>query len=453
MSTTESKYKKQTSLDLLKQELTDVDKSFLIHLYKLRCMSVDLAFRFFYSRRRALMPYCEDRLFFMVDNGLITMEQAPGIETEIIFLTKDGVRYVTTCIDSAVSGIIREVWNEKEQRMESVVKSAATLRIKPPLIKHQLALNYFVLEYMEFADKNGIEYEYYDMLFAPKCSAKMMPDGVLVLNNKIVLVEMDTGSERGQVLLRRWESYRVFFARPTPFYDRLPIVILFVLENNSEKLTRKNTFLRSVCNSGLISDLDGQPELYTVRVDEARTLLQKGFDLKKTNYSLLMPTMKYLTQKCGMKVYDANFTKEAGAPSFSYYAALVKEDTEAVVALDGRRVEYLLDIWDDGRLSVLHKILYMRRIGQMLQNSPVGRSIPYLVAVPSVMVVASLMKQADIDKLSSVYFITPDRIAKNLPFYETIFTIDEDMNIKHFTDYSLITPVFEKKYDPSHPDR
>lgn len=433
--------------------IRDVDKDLLICLYKMRCLNIDMAFRFFYSKVKPFMPYCKDSLYLLEEYGLIEFEQKDCVEPDVFFLTTLGIKYVTTHIDAARSGIKKEVWDEKTGAMVNVVKSRHQLLMSGKIMNHQLSLNYFVLEYMEFADEHKIDYEYYDLIYAPKCSERMMPDGVLVLKDRIVLIEMDTGTERRRRLNERWESYRSFFARPEPFYNELPVTVLFILENISDSTARHNSFVKTICESGLISDITDNVEFYAVGLDDAKTMLQLGLDKELMNQNLFLFTAKTLVQKHGFGFYSADFTKDAGAPEFGYYICKKSGGTDSVLKLDGRPVEYLLDIWDDGRYSVLHKIIYMDRIEFLLKRAKnVQREIPYVVVVPDMRFIAGLMKYAEIKTPKNVYFTTKARIEQGLPFYEMIFTMDENLQIRHFADYSLTKTVYERKYDPKHPD-
>ncbi len=446
--------KKERELNEVHATIRSVDHLFLAYLYRMRCLSVDMAFRFFYSKKRPYMPYCLDSLVYLVKKGLITIEDDADDRTEVVFLTNLGIQYLFEYVDHERYGItLPEGAADDESK---AIKNAKQLRIKDRLLNHQLLLNYFVLEYIEYADEHGIQYEYYDLLFAPKCSERMMPDGVLVLKDRIVLLEMDTGTERQDRLVNRWLSYRSFFAKPEPFYANTPITALFILDNISDSAYRRTSFMKTICASGLISDLGPDKELYAVGTEEAKALLRVEFDQEILNEELIVPVARHMVQNCGFLFYDTAFLSSVGVPPFSYYVCCKAGGIDKPLILDGRPVEFLLDAWEDDRYSVLNKMSEILATEQKLLRAPgVGRTIPYVVVVSDLQAAANVARFAidDDEKLKNIYFTTPDRVAKGLPFYEMIFTIDSDLRIRHFTDYSLTQTVYERQYDVKHPER
>lgn len=425
----------------LNTTLQTQDVEFLKLLYQFRCLTViSDAFRFFFSKIFPSVGYCEDRLQALCENGLIEMTYYPPEEQEVIFLTQLGVDYVEACVA------------KERNPIYGSMKSARQLRVNGRMIKHQLAVNTTALDLLETADRLGVKYRYYDKLLAPASFGGIPSDGILILENRIVLLGIDTGSLRGDKLDHQWDSYRNFFDRLPQRYNDYAVTILIVFVSDDDydagSDTRRCSIARSACNSGLVTELDGKINLYAVDRNHACDLLEDNFDVFQTNFKMMRETAPSLAKEFHFNYYyttDLLSEIECALPS-CYICRSNNDDTIDVE--DGRSAEYLIDFWADGRLSVLNTILNIERIENALRNSYLAREIPYVVVVPDMRTVLRVMKSAGVSAFGKVYFTTPSRLKRSRSFPAALFRIDEELVVWGYHDNSLKHAIFERKLHP-----
>lgn len=424
------------------KSLSEKDIGFLMLLYQNRCLcTISGAYQHYFSKIVPHIAYCEDRLLALYENGLIDMIDYPPEEQEVIFLTQPGIDYLKTCVARNQNPIF------------SAMKSARQLRVNGRMIKHQIAVNTTAFDLLDIADKKGLKCQYYDKLFASAAFGNIPCDGMLILDDRIVLVKNDTGSMRGVSLYHQWGAFCDFIDNLPPYFKNYAITILIVFNDDdnddARSETRRHSIAQSVCISRLFLYLRGKVDLYAVSRNQACNLLENGFDSQETNSELFHDTVQSLVQNYQFSYLAPNhYFNESGYFCSSYLFYRACSDRHLVVE-DGRSVDYLIDFWFDGRLSALREILNNETAEKMLKESRIQREIPYVVVVPDMRTVLRIMALPGIPKLHNVYFTTPDRIKKRRSFPESLFRIDESLCVWSFRNNSLKDVVFERKLSPN----
>ena len=110
---------------------------------------------------------------------------------------------------------------------------------------------------------------------------------------------------------------------------------------------------------------------------------------------------------------------------------------------DNRPQEFILDIWLDGRLSVLHKIMYYHNIERALK-AKLGRSIAYLVVVPDERWINKTLALYDAHGAQNVFFTTIVRL-EGEKLNEALFQLDGLGTVHHFSNMGLKELVYERR--------
>ncbi len=406
--------------------LSDEDIFFLDSLYRFRCLSERLAHQYLYfsgTRKRSLT---RSRIASILDMGIIESVSYGNDGKTAYFLTTLGVETL-------------KYLRDQHGNPEPVTLSAFDLKLKPNNIRHQLRLNRFVLE---FGARVGglIDYRYYDSKHMPACSAGMMPDGMIECGDRVFFLEMDMGNECSPQLLFKWDNYRRFLVNPMGYYYGKPVTMLFILDGVKIVSQRKNTVDASLA-SRLIDKVTGDFEVYSgppgTLLDTLTTIVTGGSELSDSRSRAYIALSGH-----GFSAAAAAFGYEMPYRFDAYIRKLSPQRRVSVQC--GRIQEFLLDVWDDERLSVLHKIAYYHSVVLYLEQR-LGRSMSYLVVVPSEKWLENILRQGALFQIPNVYFTTTERLNKR-GFSDALFVIDKTGGLYHFSDASLNTPVFEKKF-------
>lgn len=404
------------------QELTKEDRAVLDAVYWHRCLDEPLICQYFYISANVDMGYAQKRIQYLVMNKLLK-EAEYGADYPALFLTTLGVETVK------VLGI-------QGKELKPVTKSAYDITMGPKNIPHQMALNKFVLEIgAQIGDSIG--YRYYDGKFMPPTAESLMPDGVFEFCDHIVFLEMDMGTERSPHMAKKWNNYRVFLESRSGFYQGKDITMLFILENVKILSQRQRTVWSSI-GRFLIDKIDGNFEVYADAPGTLQNVLLTKMRGVPTNLQTGMVHKRLITAH-GFSISQALFGEITSFAFDGYIRKLTP--AKKVMVQDGRPQEFLLDIWMDGRLSVLHKILYYHSIERRFKTH-VARSVPYLVVVPDERWVNRILTLCDAQGTQNVFYTTMDRLGKS-EFNEAVFQLDEQGTVHHFSNMGLKESVYE----------
>lgn len=404
----------------LLEQLSDEDRRVLEGIYEYRCLNAELAARYFYHATESDSSKAETRLEAMTHN--LILERVDTKKDRVYFLTTLGIEVIKAL------GLY-----------PGSVRSASSVRIRRPNIRHQLRLNDFALRLAErLRERNG--WRYYDSLYMPACCEGMFPDAVVEFPDRIALLEMDLGNERKKSLEYKWNNYRYFLENRTPFYRDKKIAMYFILDGPEHGINRRKNNVMEAISRRLLDQIDGEFETY---VDSPEALL----DILTSQSS--KETQKKEERGRAVEALYAlhEFTASpaiVGSTSFLVDAYLRRMTVlRRVDVQHGRPQEFLMDVWDDGRLSVLHRIVYHAE-DSLLFRKEMKRDVAYLVVVPSEQWLYGTLSHTGALGQSGVYYTTARRLEER-PTAKALFQIDELGSVYHFTDMGLKERVFENK--------
>lgn len=408
------------------QALSEQDIVVLESVYAHRCLDERLAHQYIYASTAKRQGFSHDRLMELVRLRLLE-PVAYGKEHPALFLSTLGIE------------ALRHLSESKGQApVGGDLKTAYELKMKPQSINHQMSLNAFAMEF-EHRIKGKARYQYLDAKFMPHCSDTMAPDGMLVLSDRLILLEQDMGSERASHLSLKWNNYRSFLSNPGEFYRDKQITMLFILDG-VRVVTKRRATVCSTLYKMLLDRIDGRFEVFA---DTPQALQEVLTQMLNTHICPEEKTraMGALRALHGLSVSEAAFSPYLNMAYDGYVRKLNPQRKVAVQ--NGRAQEFLLDFWMDGRLSVLHKIAYHSRYSLQF-SSKMRRGIAYLVIVPDEKWLGGVIRQNAIRSAKDVFFTTVERLEKKaLP--EALFQIDEAGCLYHFDSFSLGVPVFERR--------
>jgi len=417
----------KVSEELLKT-LTCEDRMVLDAVYCHRCLTAPLLCQYFYAQAEDCVGYAQERIQRMVSKKVLE-EVEYGGQYPALFLTTLGIATVRALRTTQNVALGRD-------KAQLVNKSAYELKMSPKSIPHQMALNGFVLE-TGARIGDSVEYQYYDEKFMPPVAQSLMPDGMFEFRDCIVLLEMDMGTERSSHMAKKWNNYRTFLEHKGPFYQDKDIIVLFILDNVKALLQRQRTVFASVGRC-LIDKIDGKFEIYA----DAPAILQDIL-IERASSKLQGATgLKTHLSAHGYSISQATFEKITSLKFDAYIRKLTPAGK--VIIQNGRPQEFLLDVWFDGRLSVLHKILYYHDVDRALR-AKIGRGIPYLVVVPDELRANRMLALCEARGTQNVFYTTTDRLAGD-KFNEALFQLDELGTVYHFSNMGLKETVYERRF-------
>jgi hypothetical protein len=148
-----------------------------------------------------------------------------------------------------------------------------------------------------------------------------------------------------------------------------------------------------------------------------------------------------LWKQHGLLAARPTFMDEMDYPMDGYLRKLNEEGD--VVVEDGRPVEFLLDVWTDGRMSAMQNVAQTHALNTQVKRLA-GRSIRHLMILPSERIAYFVLHIAGMTQPDNLFFSTVERLKKHsLP--KALFAIDSLDNLVHYTDLSLRTTVHERR--------
>lgn len=185
--------------------IKDDDKEFLLAVYLHRCLNEELAASYIYQGHQNPELYAGRRILFLLRQGLILEREGA------YFLSTIGVNHVRRWFGE------RLMASYKPDKENKVLPKSCDLKICSRNINHQLHLNRFAMELKSYVPPQ-IPYSYFDEKFMPAAGNFIMPDGMAQMENEILFLEMDMGTESSKRLAQKWDSYRMFLNDPKSYY-------------------------------------------------------------------------------------------------------------------------------------------------------------------------------------------------------------------------------------------
>lgn len=414
-------------------QLSQEDRMALLSIYQHRCLDAPLLDNYAYRGIDAESQQGSVRATKLRELGLIESVEY-GQENSALFLTTLGVETV-----KATSGdILRELYQFDGGKQ--TLPLAHDLKMNPKIINHQMHLNSFSMELASYASGQGY-FRYFDEKMMPPASNFMMPDAMAELDNCYLFLEMDMGTEAKGRLAQKWNSYRTFLNDPAGFYREKRVIMLFIIDGvKNVELRKRNvtaglmTHIADRVNGRFEAYIDGVEALHEI---VKTRILPPAKDIEAPELAIC----RTINLRHGFSVSKPTFFQELDV-RYTYYIRSLDKNRRILV-FNGRAQEFILDVWMDGRLSILRNVLfYQRSLGQIRKKA--GRDLAYIIVVPSEKAACVLLKELNSPQPEGIYFTTPDRLAQKA-WPQALFSIDLLWNLNHFTDESLRGTVHEKR--------
>lgn len=414
--------------------LTDSDNHLLFALYEFRCLSLEQAYKYYYSELPSQNNMVLTRIEPMRKMDLIDVVQYK--EGAAIFLKREGIDIIrdefelpTNIIDEETNAIKRGYY------------TAGELNMNPRLVAHQVRLNEFVLQFDRRANEH-LNWKHYGEKFVSSYFG-IRPDALIKVLNVDIFLEQDMNSESQVQLMGKWENYRNYLRSKEHELNAKKIIVFFIIDNIKRKKTiqdRKNV-VRATATEGLI-DLLGDD--FDIVIGTREELLDYAF-------KQLIPTLKLsnpfhtefldiMKEKHGFIMRDADKLCETLDGTFSFYG--VKTDQKGnILTENGRMQEYIFDDATHNPLSMLHKIDYHKRSSAQFRRT-FGRGMSFIFIVRDEDEIQNILKISEMTGRENIFYTTIERL-KNRSFNEAIFNFDSLDNRYSFKNNGLVTRVFE----------
>lgn len=404
-----------------------LDRNFLITLYKLRCLTLKQAYVFFYKKRYSdTGEFYKERIKPLAEEEFCQLTKVNG---EFIFkITQKTIDYVKE--ELALPSETYDISNNKLVRNNLILKD---LRIDDKQVRHQLALNQFVLEFQEkirttFGSATPVKY--YDEKYLSNMN-NIRPDGLYRIGNIDLFLEQDMGTETSKQLQDKWSKYRRFLNYE--FDGKRRIIVLFIVECNSPVL-RRALVQKTIINS-FDTLLNNMFDIYIGTKDE---IMNACFNAIFSGQKKITTEFKNILRNKSYIVDDGSKLKvKLGGSVYRYYMCTYTKDKRIVYYRPnknriGRFQEFLGDNYAGAPMSVLSKIAFHDKNSHNfdIAYSPRAnyRLIGYIILLDNVYTMYNDLRVTGLIGTKNVYFTTKERLtAYQLP--KALFTFNEGGDI------------------------
>lgn len=388
----------------------------LSRIYQLRVLSYDEIFSFIFEPDNLADSYCTKIVKKAVAEGYLD-KIGHYKQDSYYFLNLKGINFLKNY------GIIpfgkREPGNAV---FLSEYLQPFKIRIKEQYVKHQLALNHFVLSFEKMF--SGIDFDYYDEIYISNIFTNIRPDGLLKVNNTFYFLEMDMNTEHKQRLLNKWENYRNFLNSNSADSFNYNIKVLFILGGNLASPEVRAWEIRNYLENNLEDKISPDFDVLLNTEDNLLDYINRNL----RNGELF--NIKSLFARYGFNHFaNIQSSEQLGDYSFEYYMCQINENSK-IVSNNGFIMEFFVDSFIEGNMYVYKKVKNMPYISSVYKSSK-NRNFKYLVIVNNEKEAFELSKATN-SFYENLFFTTINRLS-TLPFNEAIFRLDTMGFIYHFS--------------------
>lgn len=409
--------------------ITAADKEALMAIYRHRCLDEPLLHQYFYSDKPEDFTLARLREFNA--EGLLDIVEYSGSEYPAIFLSSRGIQTLRELYEIPSFTVDKETGKKRSE-----ITRAANLKMPEILLNHQMHLSAFALA-IESRIKGRVPYEYQDNKFIDACTYAQ-PDGIFVLPNCDLFLEMDMAHERQAELRTKWGHYRNYLSARERYLKRpKKIVVLFATENlrPGGMATRRKSVLASL--SKTIFDLFCEDFECYIGTSAELVKIAAQLALEGPGLPGIAP---YLSSEMGFKLSRPTIVRDACRESYLYMRQLSEKG--GVLIQDGRPQNFFLEDYTQRPVSVLKRAASFSHTASLLQ--PVlKREVPLLLLCPDERSIYQDMASVDALGTPGVYCTTEERL-RGRPFPEALFRFDQLGKMYHFDSPSLKNEIFEK---------
>ena len=389
------------------------DVEFLFELYKMRCLSLELVHKYFYRDK----DFIKEKIGPMRQAELIRIRKQ--FDQYYLDITQKGLDFMKKYLD-----IPNETYNIERNRYEKSLLNLSDVLIEDKYIRHQVALNEFVLEYKSHYGKIN----YYDEKFISGLSTILRPDGMIRIGNIDLYLEQDMGTENAKQLRDKWYRYRRYLSQG--YRGKQKIVVLFIIKcQNPEK---RDLLVRKTIMESFDQLLSNNFEIYIGTKDQ----------LLNACYNRIIPGDKERTlelhdlmQKHKYTIRDGSILKvKLGGVVYRYYLAnLDQKKRIGYYGPDshraGRFQEFLADNYDYSPMTVLSKVRFHQKNSKNFDIAYSGKAdarlIGYIILTRDIKTLYQHMKACELLDVENVYITTPSRL-KNYSLPKALIRIDKN---------------------------
>lgn len=404
------------------ESLTEADQAALVSIYRHRCLDCRLLYKHFYSKEDRHREYTDKRVEFLIQNKYVSAVDY-GDEHPALFLTAVGI--------AAVRRIL--IYPERRDL------TAAALKMKVQLIRHQLYLNAAALDIEAEAKEKNIPYEYYDCKYM-EFNGEVMPDGMFRFNEYDIFLEMDMNTEGAPQLAYKWSNYRSYLNSERFYYNERKTVVLFLLCGVKRIEQRRSTILASL-GKGLLDKMTPNFDIY---VDAPEALQRVLFDDLLALPQSTRDTQAALRQLGFSTSLATSFNRLLSNTEYGFYTRMLSDKNHRVLAKGGRVQEFLMDVMPSGLSASMLAKTVCHNSAALPLTSRLGREVPYLVVGGSDRAISADLKAVNARGIKNTYFTTLDRLQKGITIADAVFQVDQLGRVYHFSDASLREPIYER---------
>lgn len=365
--------------------LTIREHKILSKIYQLRCMSYTGILKYIFGD--STNGYCRKLIQKLVSGGYL-IQKGTNKQNFYYFITNKGISYLNR------NGIYYIGDKSGEPLNMTTVLSAEQIKMSDNVVSHQLSLNEFVLD----IESLGYEFTYYDEKYTSTLFTFIRPDGIIKTNTTFYFLEMDMNTERKKRLMKKWESYRMFFHSQDIYKFGLPIKVLFILGGSYTEKTGRRTDLTHYIYDNLYSDISERNNFYIGTKEELfnRVTFRDKPDLKPYFNSLKFNFKKVDFSDIYGKTYDG-------------YAYMINEDKK-IMTYNGKNMEFVVDSYTDNNLYVFSKYKSFDAFSAAF-HLKFKRDIKYLIVVNNREKAFRLWSDAGINS-GDIWFTTLEKMSE-----------------------------------------
>lgn len=412
----------------------DVDA--LRSIYDFRCLTVAQIYELHYMKSIKFDneivsdSYCRKKIYEFTENNVL--EKVAYDEGEVLFLTTMGVDVVRHACDFPSN-----IYDYTKKVVKRGYYRASELKVAPKYIKHQLALNQFMINFI--LKENDIYWRYYDEKHISQFR-NIRPDGLLNMLDIDFFLEMDMATESKKQLYNKWENYRRFLDSAEYDHIERKIIVLFIVENTMNPQSRID-LVRHTLGERLMDRIDSNFEVYVDTMDGIMNILEdkigiaKGLKLDENDDIFRSIANQGFSVAMGEKLKNT-----FGGTEFDFYCRKIDENNHIIVE-NNRVQEFVVDSYKNSPFSIMKKIAFINLVNLHFKKR-FNREISYIIVAQSEEQIYRDLKVMDLLVVNNIFYTTYERL-KSKPLHQALFQFDFLGNLYSFIDSGLDERTFE----------
>lgn len=401
--------------------LSTIDNEALSAIYRFRCLTPKQVYERFYGNMyETYYDFIANKLADKwIPLGLVTLEKSQ--QQHVLFLTNAGIAQVIDYLALPTEVV------ERGGKITKGYRTAAMLHLNEKLFNHQIHLNDFVFDLLNWLEANhpNLPVHYEDEKHISHYSF-IRPDGLLRLLDVDIFLEMDMGTESKAQLEKKWEKYRQFLNSTRVEGLERGLIVFFICDGkvnlaNRKALVRKTLFEQI---SGLMTS---EIDFYVGTKDELMTLFQTALLPDwLTPHTRTLDWQPYL-QEQGLTISRMTAKSELFEriqhASYQYYVRDLNEQGQTRI-VRGHYAEWFFDDYRQKPMSILSVLSFHESNNHQFKHH-VQRRFKYVVLVEDEVELIQELYQYNLWGLQDVFFTTLKRLQQS-PFAEALFSIAAD---------------------------